>query len=66
MGTMKCERCGVDIAEGNVAKPNRCVDWRCPTMPDDLRRKPPEEKAKVECVWNRPFLIRKNFTETRR
>jgi hypothetical protein len=45
---MKCERCGVDIAEGNVAKPNRCVDWRCPTMPDDLRRKPPEEQAKVK------------------
>jgi hypothetical protein len=35
---MKCPRCGVTIAEENLAMPNRCPDWRCPTMPDELRR----------------------------
>lgn len=38
---MKCEQCGVEIAEDKVAMPNRCVDWRCPTMPAELRWKQP-------------------------
>lgn len=41
---MRCERCGVEIAEDKIAMPNRCTDWRCPTMPADLRWLPPEKR----------------------
>jgi hypothetical protein len=34
---MKCPRCGVEIAEDKLAMPNRCPDWRCPTMSDEVR-----------------------------
>jgi len=41
---MKCPRCGVEIAEDKLAMPNRCSDWRCPTMPDEVRWKEPEKE----------------------
>ncbi len=28
--TVTCERCRVVVPVASVAKPGRCVDWRCP------------------------------------
>lgn len=47
MRKIKCLRCGVEIACDKLDTPNRCLDWRCPTMTYAARMENAERVGRV-------------------
>lgn len=47
MRKIKCHRCKVEIPADKLDMPNRCTDWRCPTMTYAARMENAERVGRV-------------------